>query len=91
MKIIALKAHTRGYHGCLVDGEGYMFFQLTRNGRLRKLKRYPLDEFEDDDHFIAMMAKYMHLSAFIRPPAAVDALTLAEMDRVYHTHRKSSQ
>jgi len=85
MKIIALKAHARGYHGCLLDDEGYMFFQYSRNGRLRKLKRYPAGDFEDENHFRAMMAKYMHLSAFLDPPATIDALSLAELDRVFQT------
>lgn len=90
MKIVALKAHGRGYHGVLLDDDGYMFFQFSRNGRLRKLKRYPLDDFEDPEHFTAMMAKYMHLSAFIRPPADIDDLTLDDLDKVWHAMRKPS-
>lgn len=83
MDIIALMASGRGYRGCLFDGDGYHFFQYSRKGALRKLKRYPAAEFEDHDHFTAMMMKYMIPSAFLRPPVAIDQLNLAELDRVH--------
>lgn len=83
MEIVALMASGRGYRGCLFDGDGYLFFQYSRKGMLKKLKRYPADEFSDHDHFAAMMMKYMIPSAFLQPPAAIDQLTLAELDRVY--------
>ncbi len=41
--------HARGYRGCLLDEEGYLFFQLTRNGRLRRLKRYPQSDFDSNE------------------------------------------
>jgi hypothetical protein len=87
MYIIALKFHTRGYHGCLIDENGYVFFQLTRKGLLRRLKSYPLEEFASHEHFQHMMMKYMTPSAFLNPPEPIAALTLAELDRVYEIVR----
>lgn len=90
MEIIALKAYARGYRGCLIDDDRYVFFQYTRKGRLRRLKAYPKSAFEDNDHFAAMMMKFMTVSAFLRPPVPIDALTLAELDRVYRTTRQQT-
>ena len=88
MEIIALKVHTRGYHGCLIDADGYAFFQLTHKGFLRRLKTYPKSDFADHEHFQFIMMKYMTPSAFLNPPEPIAALTLAELDRVYEIVRK---
>ena len=88
MEIIALKAHTRGYHGCVVEADRYLFFQLTRKGTLRRLKAYPLDDFSDHEQFQLMMMKYMTPSAFLSPPEPIAALTMEELDRVYQIIRK---
>jgi len=91
MEIIALKYHTRGYHGCLIDENGYVFFQLSRKGRLRRLKTYARADFSDHEHFQHMMMKYMTPSAFLNPPEPIAALTLAELDRVYDIVRERAQ
>ena len=88
MEIIALMAAGRGYRGCLFDGDSYQFFQYSRKGLLKKRKRYPAEEFSDHDHFAAMMMKYMIPSAFLQPPAAIEDLTLDELDRVYALLKK---
>ena len=82
MEIIALKAHTRGYHGCVVEADEYVFFQLSRKGALRRLKAYPRTDFSDHEQFQFMMMKYMTPSAFINPPEPIEAITLDELDRV---------
>ncbi len=91
MEIIALKYHTRGYHGCLIDGSGYVFFQLSRKGKLRRLKTYAREDFSDHEHFQHMMMKYMTPSAFLNPPEPIAAMTLAELDRVYDIVRERAQ
>jgi hypothetical protein len=88
LEIIALKAHTRGYHGCVVEADEYVFFQLTRKGNLRRLKAYPRGEFSDHEQFQFMMMKYMTPSAFMTPPEPIEAITLEELDRVYRIVRK---
>jgi len=82
MHIMALRAYTGGYRGCTVDEDEYLFFQFTRNGRFRRLKAYSKNDFEDELHFIALMLKFMSPGSFLRPAVAIDALTLAELDRV---------
>lgn len=88
MEIIALKAHTRGYHGCVVEADDYVFFQLSRKGKLRRLKAYARDDFDDHEQFQFMMMKYMTPSAFLNPPVPIAAITLKELDRVHQILRK---
>ncbi|RJQ80084.1 MAG: hypothetical protein C4519_10050 [Desulfobacteraceae bacterium] len=88
MEIFALRAYAAGYRGCLIDNEAYVFFQYTRKGKCKRLKDYPRTDFEDNDHFAAMMMKFMGPSAFLRPPIPIDGLTLAELDRVHALVRK---
>ncbi len=88
MEILALKGYARGFRGCLVDEKEYLFFQYTRNGRLRHLKAYPRGEFESHEHFAAQMMKFMSPGAFLRPPIPVTELSLAELDRVSAMLRK---
>jgi hypothetical protein len=82
MEILALRGYARGYRGCIVDEREYVFFQYTRNGRVRQLKTYPRSDFSDHDHFAALMMKFMSPGAFMRPPVPIADLTLAELDRV---------
>jgi hypothetical protein len=91
MEILALRFYAAGYRGCLIDDDGYTFFQLTRKGRYKRLKAYPKSDFTDNDHFIAMMMKFMTPSAFFRPPVPIAALTLEELDRVHALIKKGRQ
>ena len=83
MEVLALKARSGGYRGCLIDSGQYRFFILTRNGRLKRLKAYPTEDFIDHDHFLAMMLKYIKPATIFRPPVEIRALSLAELDRIY--------
>ena len=90
MGILAIRPYVSGYRGCLKDAEHYVFFQFTRKGGFRRLKDYPLGDFTDDLHFVAMMQKFMSSSVFILPPIAIETLTIEALDRVY-TRRRSGQ
>jgi predicted glycosyltransferase len=94
MKVLALRSYASGYRGCLIDEEFYSFFQITRKtGRSRRLKQYPLTDFIDPDHFMAMMLKFMTPTVFLRPPVPISALTIEELDRisaVIHKRRSDS-
>jgi hypothetical protein len=83
MEIFALRSYAAGYRGCSIDEGGYLFFQYTRKGGLKRLKCYDRGDFDGNDHFAAMMMKFMTPSAFLRPPVPIDALTLEELDRVH--------
>lgn len=91
MEILALRGYARGYRGCLVDDAEYLFFQYTRNGRFRRLKAYPRGDFSNHDHFAALMMKFMSPGAFFKPPVPIDALTLAELDRVNARQKENTK
>jgi hypothetical protein len=82
MQLLALRPYASGFRGCLIDSREYSFFQYGRKGRLKILKRYPKSDFSDLYHFIAMMQKFMTSSSMIVPPVPINALTLAELERV---------
>jgi hypothetical protein len=83
MELLFLRAHASGYRGCAIDEQSYFFFQCNRKNRLKRLFCYPKEDFADQDHFIAMMQKFISPPAFLRPSVTVSALTIEELDRVY--------
>ena len=83
MELLQLKAYAAGYRGCVLDEDGYCFFQCSRNGRVKRLKSYPKDEFADLSHFMAMMHKFIAPPSFLKPPVPIDALTIETLDRVF--------
>ncbi len=84
MELLVLKAYASGYRGCALDDRQYFFFQYSRKKGLKILQRYLRSDFEDLEHFIGVMAKFLSLSAFILPPLPISGLTENEMDRVYN-------
>ena len=84
MKILALRAQSGGYRGCLIHEGEYRFFTLSRNGRLRQLMSYPVKDYHDHDHFLSIMLKYILPATIFQPPAAVEAITPVELDRILH-------
>ncbi len=83
MEILVLKSYASGYRGCVLDDREYLFFQYSRKRGLKILQRYRRSEFENLEHFIGVMAKFLSLSAFILPPQPISGLTEGEMERVY--------
>ena len=82
MEILALRAYSSGYRGCLIAEGEYQVFQYTPRQGFKILKTYPQTEFQDEFHFIAIMQKFMSPAAFIVPPAPILALTIEELLRV---------
>ena len=84
MKLIYLKSYGSGYRGCAVLPDGdYLFFQCSPRKGLKQLKRYPASDFDDLEHFMAMMQKFITPPSFLKPPLAIASLTMEELDRVH--------
>lgn len=83
MEILTLRAQSGGYRGCVIEDGRYLFFQLARNGRVKRMKSYPLSDFSDTDHFLAIMLKNITPTTIFKPPAPITALTHEELDRIY--------
>ncbi len=85
MELLLLRAYAAGYRGCVIEADSYSFFQCSRNGRVKRLKKYSKTEFSDLNQFKAMMQKFVSPPSFLQPPIPIDALTLEELDRVHAT------
>jgi len=83
MELIVLKPHGRGYRGCAIEAQGYLFFQYSRKRGLKILKRYARQEFTGAADFMAVMRKFITPPAFLQPPVPIKALTGEELDRTY--------
>ena len=83
MELLLLRAYAAGYRGCVIEESGYLFFQCSRKGRVKRLKHYPKSEFADLSQFMAMMQKFVSPPSFLQPPLPIQALTIEELDRVH--------
>jgi hypothetical protein len=83
MELLYLRAYGSGYRGCVIQSDGYLFFQCSRKSGLKKLKGYPKTDFDDLDHFKAMMQKFITPPSFLKPPIAITALSMEELDRAH--------
>lgn len=83
MAILTLRAQNGGYRGCVIEEGHYLFFQLSRKNQVKRLGRYPQQEFCDPPHFLAIMLKNILPTRVYLPPAPISALSRSELDRVY--------
>ena len=83
MALLYLKAYGSGYRGCVIEAQGYLFFQCSARRGFKPLKWYPKAAFDDLAHFMAMMQKFISPPAFLSPPVALPALTMDALDRAY--------
>jgi len=82
MQLLALARTGHGFRGCLIDQRRYRFFHLNAGDRLRWLKDYPLETFEDHDHFLAMMLKYLLPATIFLPPVELSELTMVTLKQL---------
>ncbi len=89
MEILVLKRYSSGYRGCVIDSRYYSFFQFSAKKGLKILHRYPQSDFENIEHFVGVMAKFLSLSAFILPPITIADINAGELERVAKIREKS--
>jgi hypothetical protein len=82
MKILALRAQSGGFRGCFIHNGKYRFFLLSKNGRVRQRMAYSVDDYENHDHFLAVMLKYILPATIFRDPVEIKSLTHDELTRV---------
>lgn len=83
MRLISLRRYASGYLGFLEEPRGYLYFSLSRRGRLRRLLLLPRPEFPELRHVLFVMGRFMPASAFLRQPLPIGELSLTECDRVW--------
>jgi hypothetical protein len=70
MLLIGYKAYQRGIFGCLAASDRYIYFLLSRK-RYVEIKSYPKDDFEDFQHFVTALHKFVPRRFFLRQPLPV--------------------
>ncbi len=82
MQLFALARSRPGFRGCLIDRGRYRFFHLSADGRLRWMKDYAVEAFEDHAHFLAVMLKYLLPASIFLPPVEIGEITPGTLERL---------
>jgi len=82
MNVIALTKYSHGYTGFLELEDRYVFFQCAGE-RHKFLQQYLKSDYENHDHFIEFIRKFVHATFFLNRPVRIRELTKEELDRVY--------
>jgi hypothetical protein len=83
MQLFCLRPYKTGYTGFIEDGDEYAYFQFPRKGALRKLLRFPKNEFHGYRHFIGGISKFIPYLFFLEYPIPFDPVTIEELDRIH--------
>jgi hypothetical protein len=81
LKIIGLKKYAHGFTGCIETPDRYEFFHFAR-GKYKMLQQYLKADFEDRDHFIDVLRKFVHAGFFKQLPVAVSRISSEELEKV---------
>lgn len=73
MHLIGYKAYRKGYIGCLADTHRYVYFLFARQ-RFREITTFMKDDYQDYQHFVASLHKFVPLHFFLRRPVPVASL-----------------
>ena len=83
MKIISIKSYNNGYTGIFEEDNRYVLFNLSKNGKLKKLNEYNKEEFVNYNHFVGMISKFIPHSSFLKEPVKIESITIEELDSVF--------
>ena len=73
MHLIGYKAYQRGYVGCLEDTSRYVYFLFSRH-HFREITTYLKKDYQDYQHFMASLHKFVPLHFFLRRPVPLASL-----------------
>ena len=74
MQLIGFKAYQKGFFGCLETEDGYICFLFSKN-TFRAITTYSKADFTCQDHFRAMLHKFLPHRFFLPQPVPVPSLT----------------
>ena len=83
MKIISIKSYRNGYTGIVEEDDKYILFNLSKNGKFKKINKYKKEEFVDYNHFVGTLSKFIPNSSFLKEPVKIGSITIEELDRVF--------
>ena len=79
--VIGLQKYAHGFTGCVETPDHYEFFHFGR-GSYKVVRQYPKLDFEDRDHFIETMRKFVRAGFFQSPSAAVSGISADELEQM---------
>ena len=82
MKIICIKSYSSGYTGIFEEDHKYVLFNLSKNGKLKKINEYNKEEFVNYKHFVGIISKFIPYSSFLKEPVKIESITIDELDRI---------
>jgi len=83
MKIISLRSYSQGYTGIIEEDDKYVFFILSKKGKIKKLLNYYKEDYPTYEHFVGVISKFAPASFFLKEPIYVQSMTIAELDKMY--------
>lgn len=80
MKIINIRSYRTGYTGIVEENDKYILFNLSKNGKLKKINEYNKEDFVDYNHFIETISKFIPYSSFLKKPIKVKSINIKTLE-----------
>ncbi len=81
MKIINIRLYRTGYTGIFEEDDKYVLFNLSKNGKLKKINEYNKEEYVDYNHFVGMMSKFIPYGSFLKEPVKIESITIEDLEK----------
>jgi hypothetical protein len=72
----------KAFHVVVDLGETYSWFTVAA-GTVTETRKISKKGFDDYEHFVGVMSKFNPYTFFLKAPVQIDAVTYAEVERVY--------
>jgi hypothetical protein len=82
MKIIGLKTYQKGYTGCIEHADKYVLFRFAHH-TYKPIQEYSIDAYQNRDHFISSMGKFIRPSFFLKEPVEITSITQESLNRCH--------
>lgn len=82
MRLIGLKKYRAGFTGFIEGRKHYVYFNYSKKRGYKKLIELNKESFEDHDHFISVMAKFVSMACFFKHPVQIHAMSLDELSKI---------
>ena len=86
---MGLKKYRHGYIGFVETDHRYFYFHFSRDS-YKVLQSYSKEEYENSDHFISVMRKFVHATFFFRRPKPIKAITADVLERILTAKQAAS-
>ena len=85
MEIINIRSYRTGYIGIIEDNDKYILFNLSKNGKFKKINEYNKQDFVDYNHFVETMSKFIPYSSFLKEPIKIESISIKGLERILYS------